>query len=199
MNWLEVRVLTGCIAKTCGRLSLSLRWLMDALKEVENMINSPDFLLESLRWLHLWLERTLSNTAARHKDLWPMTQARSPNLRSPERVGFPLPSEEGQSPAALHWVQPRLAHAPTLAAASAPQPRAYAVRGGVGCRCVWTPVGLKNCGGVGKAQRGLLLVKSEFKGTEAYLQFSTAQSAQKTQVLHVLAYHIWFIVTCCNP
>lgn len=51
----------------------------------------------------------------------------------------PLPSEEGQSPAALHWVQPRPAHAPTLAAASAPQPHAYAVhrQGGKGREPGW--------------------------------------------------------------
>lgn len=39
----------------------------------------------------------------------------------------------------------------------------------------------------------------EFKGAEVYLQFSTARPKQRTQVLNVLAYHIWFIVTCLNP
>lgn len=88
------------------------------------------FPLLSLMQSFWWLVGLLSNSA-KQKVFWPITRTQAWPAWRPKTSGecwISLPSAEGQSPAALHWVQPRPAHAPTLAAASAPQPRAYAVR-----------------------------------------------------------------------
>lgn len=144
---------------------------MDAFKEAGGK-NPPE--LESRRWLSPCWAHAVRHRSATQRSLTQDTAQLKPELRE----SAPLPSEEGQSPAASHWVQPRLAHAPTLAAASAPQPRAYAVHGG-GVAGVCGPQKGCKCGGVGKAQKRAAVSDSELKATEVHLQFSDCTVANK--------------------